>query len=182
MVTVVRVLGGWVSVLILLGSAVAGVLTTTASGKQLMASFGAVLKSLSAVFEILADVAIRIIAPILIPVLEEFATVISKVAEVVVNAVNLIRGALGLEDIDPSRKTAQAVRQSQITDLRGFANRNYTLAYGGASADVPGATLAEAKKHTSLLEKLVNVEIQRRERNSPGSTLDNSFESRVMCT
>lgn len=236
----VRVLGSWVTILTVVAGAFAGVLTTTASGKELLAGFGTILKQVGTIFEIIAKTLIpiaasvagpvlktigevlgalggyvgkimmalapglkavgdlfaaivpvlgelmrafiplmeaamvplaalisivaRVISAVLVPVLDQLAMTIRSVVDFIVAAVNRLLKLLGLNQLegapeyDPNKKSAQAVRQSSITDLRGFANKAYTSAFGGAaSTDIPAATLKEAEKHTSRLDTIISL-------------------------
>lgn len=233
---VVKVLGGWVTAVVALVGAFAGIVMTMSSGKQIAAAFDGVLKQFGAMMETVAKaivpiaastivpvlervgkllaesavmwqqlfgalsggmragfeifgafvgvlveltrVSLSLITPVLvplaailsaiaqvtatllIPVLEGLAAVIKRVADFINDQVQRMLKLVGLagdaSSYDPNAKTAQATRQSNITDLRSFANRNYTLAYGGAS-DVPKATLEEAKKQSGLLGQIYSL-------------------------
>lgn len=116
----------------------------------------AVFVPLAAILSVIAQVT----AAVLVPVLEGLAAVIKRVADFISDQVNRMLKLLGLageaSTYDPNAKTAQATRQSNITDLRSFANRNYTLAYGGA-ADIPREQLNAAKETNSKLDRIIGL-------------------------
>lgn len=105
----------------------------------------------------IVSVVARVISAVLVPALQAVAYVIRNVADFIISAVNKLRKLLGMDPVsgfDPNEKHAQAVRQSSITDLRSFANKAYTTAFGGSASDVSGEILSENKQQTKLLDSI----------------------------
>jgi phage-related protein len=102
----------------------------------------------------------RAISAVLVPVLNGLAWAVRGVADFITKIVNHLLSLVGLGEsassFDPNAKHAQAVRQSQMTDLRGIASKAYTTTFGGAGMDVQGSILGENQKQTKLLEEIRN--------------------------
>lgn len=107
----------------------ASVLADTASGKAIIETLTGVFGSL---FETLADAVM-----LLEPLFDTLAKMLAAVAEGVKILIDGLREEMGLAKYDPNRKTAIAVRQGGMGDLRGYANRAYTSGFnsGGGVAE-----------------------------------------------
>lgn len=151
-ILLVKVLGGWMSIILLVVSVVAGVMTTMSEGKEMMGAFQGALKAVGTVIEILT----QIFVVVFLPVIKGVAEVIRQVAMAIADIIRWLARQVGIEvpDFDPNKKQAMAVRQSNITDLKSFANRAYSTAFGGAASDVNGMILTENQKQTKILEQI----------------------------
>jgi hypothetical protein len=122
----------------------------------ILQGLGEILKPLGVIIAGL----IQVVASLFIPVFQKLGEVIKTVAEFIANIINRLLRLVGMEvegGFDPNKNRAQAVRQSQITDLRSFANRAYTTAYGGAAENVQGQILGVNQEMDKKLQRIANA-------------------------
>lgn len=145
-------------------SALAGLLTTSASGAKLMAAFNSVLAAAGTIFEALAGVVLPLVETALelvTPLLEAFASALSYVGSVVREVLSAL-GLTSAASYNPTAKSSvgAAVRTAGMSDLSSFATKNYTSAYSGSAAaqDVPKESLnklGEIKISLDNLEQII---------------------------
>lgn len=154
---VASVVGGPVTLLIALGSALVGLTASGAGGARAAAEFQKVLKALGTALESVAAV-IQPFISVITTVVIEFANQARMAADMLVAAIDKIRAARGKGPLyDPNAKTAVAARQAQIGDLRGFANRAYTSAYNSSGGGTSSEEVKAIKEGNNTLHDILNI-------------------------
>lgn len=144
--------GGWLGILIKVSMIFLAIFSSMSEGKEITKAFDGVLKAVGSVIQVLAHV----FAVVFVPIIKLVISVIRSAVELIAIVIRKLASMLGIDipDFNPNAKTAQAVRQSQMTDIRGIANRAYTQTFGGAASNVQDNILAESKLQTKLLESI----------------------------